>query len=140
MIARIWRGVTLASKADNYFEFLSRTVIPNHQAAGGNRGIFVLRDIHGDMAHFLLISLWSSHEALTEFAGPDMEIAKQDPEEKNFLIAFESIVKHYEVISEFDQNNQASHYRLFSHLLECEASRLNQITPDPRSGINLQEG
>lgn len=58
MIARTWHGMTPASKADAYFDFLNRTGIPDYKATPGNRGVTVLRRIDGEVAHFLLISFW----------------------------------------------------------------------------------
>ena len=60
MIARIWHGVTLAEKADEYYQFLQQSGIADYQTVAGNRGVQVLRRIEGDKAHFLLITLWDS--------------------------------------------------------------------------------
>jgi len=38
MIARLWQGVTVASKADAYLDDLNTTGIPDSQATAGNRG------------------------------------------------------------------------------------------------------
>jgi hypothetical protein len=99
MIARNWRGVTLASTVDNYLEFLIKIMLPKYQAADGCRGVLILEDTKEEMAHILLLSLWDSREALTKFAGPDIEIAKYNAEERDFLIAYESMVKHYQVMN-----------------------------------------
>ncbi len=103
MIARIWRGITLTSKADEYLQYLHQNVIPGYKAADGNLGMLVLRDFQDNLAYFLLLSFWSSCEALEKFTYPDLNVAKQAPEEKEFLIAYESIVTHYEVVSGMDE-------------------------------------
>ncbi len=99
MIARIWRGITLKTKAGKYLEYLNDTVVPRYREAEGNLGLFILRDFQGELAYFLLLSFWSSRDALVKFAHPNVDIAVQDPEEKEFLVAFESIVKHYRLVS-----------------------------------------
>lgn len=104
MIARIFRGVTLASKAERYLEYLNKIVLPRYQATDGYQGIFVLREFRGELAHFLLLSFWESGDELLKNVGPDMEIAKHSPGEENILIAFESIVNHYEVLSRMEYN------------------------------------
>jgi hypothetical protein len=38
MIARLWHGVTMASKADAYLDYLNTTGVPDDQATAGNRG------------------------------------------------------------------------------------------------------
>jgi len=76
MITRIWHGVTLASKADDYLTFLNRAAIEDYRAPGGNRGVYILRRFEGDQAHFLLISFWEDRAALVQYAGPDIEKAQ----------------------------------------------------------------
>jgi heme-degrading monooxygenase HmoA len=98
MIARTWHGVTPASKADAYMEFLHRTGVPDYKATPGNRGVYVLRRIEGDVAHFLLVSLWDSMEAIKGFAGEDVEKAVYYPEDPEFLLEMELNVTHYEVL------------------------------------------
>lgn len=98
MIARLWHGRTRAEQADEYVDFLKRTGIPDYQATPGNRGVLMLRRIEGDEAHFLLVTVWDSAEAIRQFAGPEMEKARYYPEDATFLLEFEPTVTHYEVI------------------------------------------
>lgn len=98
MIARIWHGVTAADKSDEYLEYLNKTGVPDYQATEGNQGVYVLRRVEGDEAHFLLLSLWQSRDAIVKFAGPDMEKARYYPEDEEYLLEFEPTVTHYEVL------------------------------------------
>jgi heme-degrading monooxygenase HmoA len=98
MIARTWHGITPAAKADAYIDFLNTSGIPDYKATEGNRGVYVLRRIEGDIAHFLLLSLWDSYDAIRKFAGDDVEKAHYYPEDKDFLLEFEPTVTHYEVL------------------------------------------
>jgi heme-degrading monooxygenase HmoA len=100
MIARLWHGVTMAAQADEYLDYLNRTGVPDYQATEGNRGVYVLRRIQGDEAHFLLISFWESTEAICKFAGDDLEKARYYPEDQQFLREFEPNVIHYDVLVE----------------------------------------
>jgi heme-degrading monooxygenase HmoA len=97
MISRAWHGITPASKAEAYLNFLRRVAVPHYGQTPGNRGVYILRRIEGDRAHFLLISLWESYDAIRAFAGPEMEKAVYYPEDKDFLLEFEPTVTHYEV-------------------------------------------
>jgi heme-degrading monooxygenase HmoA len=99
MIARAWHGITPAEKAGEYQEYLNKTGIPDYQQTEGNLGVYVLRNIQGDQAHFLLISLWDSYEAIRRFAGEDIEKAHYYPEDTQFLLELEPTVIHYEVLS-----------------------------------------
>lgn len=98
MIARVWRGITSIHKADQYLEYLNQVVIPGYQVGEGNQGALIFREVQGELVYFLLVSLWSSSDALAKFAGPNLEIVKHVPEEKKFLIASESVVAYYEVL------------------------------------------
>jgi len=98
MIARTWHGVTQAAKADAYLEILNRTGVPEYRGTAGNLGVYVLRRIEGDRAHFLLISLWEDRAAIERFAGSQIEKAVYYPEDREFLLEFEPTVTHYEVL------------------------------------------
>jgi heme-degrading monooxygenase HmoA len=98
MIARTWHGITEASKADEYADYLNKTGVPEYQATPGNLGVYVLRRIVGNKAHFLLLTLWESEEAIKKFAGSNIEKAKYYPEDEQYLLELEPTVTHYEVM------------------------------------------
>ena len=100
MIARLWHGVTQADKADEYGEYLERTGIPDYKATRGNRGVYLMRRLEGNQAHFLILTLWESNEAIKEFAGEEIDKARYYPEDAGFLLELEPFVKHYEVLSD----------------------------------------
>ena len=70
MIARTWRGLTPAAKADEYLNYLERTGVKDTRATPGNKGVFVFRRVVGGEAEFLMMTLWESMEAIKKFAGP----------------------------------------------------------------------
>jgi heme-degrading monooxygenase HmoA len=98
MIARLWHGMTPASRADEYLEYLNTTGVPDYQQTPGNRGVYVLRRTEGEIAHFLLMSLWESYDAIRQFTGDDVDVARYYPADKEFLLEFEPRVMHYEVL------------------------------------------
>jgi heme-degrading monooxygenase HmoA len=97
MIARIWRGVTPAEKADQYLEYLVETGLKEYRAVPGNQGVQVLRRTYEGKTEFLLISYWESYEAIRAFAGNDLEQAVYYPRDHEFLLEMEPKVTHYEV-------------------------------------------
>jgi heme-degrading monooxygenase HmoA len=97
MIARIWRGVTLASKADDYLRYLEETGLKEYRATPGNQGVWVLRRTEGDRTEFLLISLWDSFEAIRRFAGDEIENAVFYPEDDLYLLERGPKVTHHEL-------------------------------------------
>ncbi|HEX3052329.1 MAG TPA: antibiotic biosynthesis monooxygenase [Aggregatilineaceae bacterium] len=97
MIARMWHGITPVDKADAYLEFLKQRAIPDYESVPGNLSVHIMRDIQGDQAHFITLTFWESEAAIRQFAGDDILRAKYYPEDHDFLIEFEPMVKHYEV-------------------------------------------
>ena len=98
MIARTWHGVTEASKADEYLDYLNNTGVAAYRTTQGNIGVYVLRRIEGNKVHFLLLTLWESEDAIKRFAGSNIETAKYYPEDEQFLLELEPTVTHYEVM------------------------------------------
>ncbi len=98
MIARTWHGAVRAKDADTYHAYLMRTGIPDYKKTPGNLGVYVLRRIENNEAHFLLVSLWESLEHIRGFAGDDVEKAHYYDEDKKFLLELEPRVTHYEVL------------------------------------------
>jgi heme-degrading monooxygenase HmoA len=96
MIARIWRGVTPAEKAEQYLDYLLKTGLKDYRATPGNQGVQVLQRTYENKTEFLLISSWESYAAIHAFAGDDIEKAVYYPEDEAFLLELEPTVKHYE--------------------------------------------
>lgn len=100
MVARRWRGVIPATKAQEYTEYLERTGVCDYKATPGNRGVFVLRRIEGDRAYFEIFTLWDSLDAIRAFAGDEVERARYYPGADDYLIDREPTVDHFEVVSQ----------------------------------------
>lgn len=97
MIARIWHGKTRASDAEAYLEYLFRSGIPAYRAAPGNQGAWILRRLEDEVAHFIALSFWESHDALVAFAGPNPTAATYYSEDHSYLLELEPTVTHYEL-------------------------------------------
>lgn len=97
-IARVWRGRTLASKADSYEAYLNASGIPGIRATPGNLGVTVLRRTENGRTEFLVISVWESIEAVKRFAGKDYQKTVILPRDREYLLEIEPNVLHYEVI------------------------------------------
>jgi heme-degrading monooxygenase HmoA len=98
VIARTWHGRVPVGKADAYYEYLLRTGLADYRATPGNRGVLVQRRIEGDVAHFLLTTLWDSLDAIKQFAGEDHAVARYYPEDDDYLLEREPYVTHAEVL------------------------------------------
>lgn len=98
MIVRVWHGRTPLARGDAYARFLLERALPDYRATAGNLGAGVLRRDEDAVSHFLTVSLWPSREAIVAFAGDDIETAKYYPEDRDFLLEFETSVRHYDLI------------------------------------------
>jgi heme-degrading monooxygenase HmoA len=99
VIARVWHGRTSPEKSEAYLRFLMDRAVPDYKSVAGNRGVHILRRNDAGAAHFVILTLWDSREAIEAFAGRDVDRAKYYPEDTDFLLEFEPAVVHYEVHS-----------------------------------------
>jgi heme-degrading monooxygenase HmoA len=99
MIARTWRGWTAAANADIYHRYLLDTGVREYRETPGNLGVHVLRRIEGERAEFLLVTFWESMDGVRAFAGEEPEQAVFYPEDRRYLVAYETEVTHYEVMT-----------------------------------------
>lgn len=98
MIARIWRGITLAEKADDYLDYLRETGLRDYAKTAGSRGFKVLRRIQGEHCEIMLISLWDSMDAVSAFAGENHDRSVYYPDDEQYLLEMEPLVHHYDVV------------------------------------------
>ena len=108
MIARIWRGVTLASRADEYLAHLRETGLRDFAQTPGNRGVQVIRRVQGEHCEFQIISLWDSMEAVRLFAGKEAERSRYWDADEEFLLEMEPLVRHYEVADQIPDPTASS--------------------------------
>jgi len=97
VIARIWHGRTLTSKADEYYAYLRVAGIDKIKAIEGNLGAQVFRRTD-EATEFTVISYWESREAIHKFAGDDIEKTHFLPKDPQYLLELEPNVKHFEVL------------------------------------------
>lgn len=97
MIARIWHGRVSKEKADEYADFLQERAVPDYGSVEGLQDLIFLRRNAEDAAHFVLITLWDSIDAVKKFAGAHPEKAKYYPEDDHFLLEKEDESALYEV-------------------------------------------
>jgi hypothetical protein len=98
MIARTWHGRVPAERAEAYYAYLCRTGLADYRSTVGNVGVLVERWIEGGIAHYLLTTFWESVEAIRRFAGEDYTLARYYPEDDDFLLERERLVRHAEVL------------------------------------------
>jgi heme-degrading monooxygenase HmoA len=97
MVARIWRGRTPADKADEYKQYLFEAGVKKIAALPGNRGVQLMASKTADEGEFIVISYWDSVEAIKGYAGADYTKVHDLPRDKEFLIAPEALVRHFDL-------------------------------------------
>jgi heme-degrading monooxygenase HmoA len=97
MVARIWRGITLKEKADEYLEYLKDTALRDFAKTPGNLGAYVLRRDQGEHCEIQIISLWRSMDAVRAFAGANAERSVYYSEDEHYLLEMEPLVRHFDV-------------------------------------------
>ncbi|RCJ32909.1 hypothetical protein A6770_18470 [Nostoc minutum NIES-26] len=98
VVARIWHGKTLTSKAAEYYDYLKEAGIKKIESIPGNLGAQVLRLTDGKITEFTVISYWESRDAIRAFAGNDIEKVRPLPKDNEYLIEPETKVKHFDVL------------------------------------------
>jgi heme-degrading monooxygenase HmoA len=98
VVARMWHGRTLTSKADEYYSYLKEAGIDKIEAIQGNLGAQVLRRTDGNTTEFTVISYWESRDAIKRFAGDDIEKTHFLPKDPQYLLELEPKVKHFDVL------------------------------------------
>ncbi len=98
MIGRLWRGWTVAEKADAYEKLLRTEVLPGIHEIDGYRGAYALRREVAEGAEFVTLTLWDSMDAVRRFAGEDYEIAVVPEKAQGLLARYDRTSAHYEVV------------------------------------------
>ena len=98
MIGRLWRGWTVAEKADAYEKLLRTEVLPGIHGIDGYRGAYALRREVTEGAEFVTLTLWDSMDAVRRFAGEDYEIAVVPEKAQALLTRYDRTSAHYEVV------------------------------------------
>jgi heme-degrading monooxygenase HmoA len=99
MIARLWTARARPDGADAYAAHFIERVVPELTAIEGYQGATLLRSRRGDAIELIVISWWTSEEAVRRFAGPDLRRAVVADEARRALESFDETVRHYEVVA-----------------------------------------
>jgi len=97
VIARVWRGATLAEHADEYAAYLEETGMRGARGLPGARGTLVLRRQRSGYAEFETILLFDSLADVERFAGDELELAVFFERDDEYLVERDLEVRHYEV-------------------------------------------
>jgi len=102
MISRIWHGWTTPGNADKYEALLKDEIFVGIQnrRIRGFKGIQLLRREVGEEVEFVTIMLFTSLDAVREFAGENYELAVVPEKAREVLSHFDQQSQHYEIRAE----------------------------------------
>jgi hypothetical protein len=96
-IARIWRGRTARSRADEYERYLyEHGIRPLEKKA---LGVQLLREDRANESEFITISYWESIPAMSRFAGPDPTRIHHLERDAEFLLELPKAVQILRIVS-----------------------------------------
>jgi heme-degrading monooxygenase HmoA len=101
MILRVWRGRALPTKAFAYPAHFRQSVLPELKGIAGFLGAYLLRQERTDGVEFMVLTKWTSMQAIQAFAGKDVGKAVVEPAAVAALAEFDETVQHYEVAEDF---------------------------------------
>ena len=98
MIGRVWNATATPNGADAYRFHFEQSVLPSMSSVDGCRGAYLMRRDGGEATELRVMTLWDSLDAISAFAGSDIDKAVVEPEARAVLQTYDSQVTHYEVI------------------------------------------
>ena len=99
MISRQWRGLVHANQAQNYVKHLRSHTIPALREIPGFVNASILLRSVANGVEFLIVTQWDSLEAITKFAGSDLETAVVPAGVVAMMVEYDRRVRHFEVVA-----------------------------------------
>jgi heme-degrading monooxygenase HmoA len=96
-VGRVWRGRTTLGNAHAYQEHLRKETLPALRAIDGFQGAYVLRRVEDEAIDFLVLTIWTSQDAIHSFAGLDAERAVIPEAAARVLAHWDERATHYDI-------------------------------------------
>ena len=96
-VARVWHGRVPAEKADAYAAYLA-SAVAKFRTLPGNLGYEMLREDGDAETHFMVVSYWTTTDAIHAYAGDDISRTRALPRDPEFLVDPEPRVHNYRVV------------------------------------------
>jgi hypothetical protein len=98
MISRHWRAVAHSASADDYVKYLRDRTFPKIAKLPGFLSASIHRRDLPRGVEFLVITSWTSVEAVHSFSGPDAEVAVVPLEVREMMLEYDARARHYRVV------------------------------------------
>ncbi len=100
MIVRVWKAVASAAQADAYPAYFAAVLRSKLRRIEGCAGARLLRRPVGEQVEFMVLTQWTSWDAVRAFAGADPEVAVVEPQAQVMLVQYDTQVQHFELMHE----------------------------------------
>lgn len=97
-ISRRWTGVAARAHEDAYVAHLRSDTFSRLREIPGFLSARIYRREVDEGVEFLIVTEWESIEAIRQFAGEDAEAAVVPAKAREMLVAFDTRVRHYELV------------------------------------------
>lgn len=98
MISRHWRGLAKRERAGEYVEHLRSKTLPLLTGIAGFIDLSILRRDVPAGVEFVVVTRWSSMDAIRLFAGANASAAVVPAEVRDVMLEYDREVRHYEVV------------------------------------------
>jgi heme-degrading monooxygenase HmoA len=96
-ILREWRAEIRRELCKEYVEYVQATGIAAYRESSGNLGATIAtRDLDETRSEIVVLSWWTNRDAIREFAGDAIDIARYFPKDDAYLLTRPNFVQHYE--------------------------------------------
>jgi heme-degrading monooxygenase HmoA len=99
MISRVWRATATADGALGYAHHFQSHVVPALGGIDGYQGAMLLQSTTNGVVDLIVVSMWTSEDAIRQFAGSDFQQAVVADDARRMLRSFDEKVRHYSVIA-----------------------------------------
>jgi heme-degrading monooxygenase HmoA len=97
-VLRSWSARATTAGSDAYLDHFERTVLPTLRRLAGHRGVLVLRRARGDEVEVTVLTLWTSMDAVRDFAGAEESAAVVEPAARTALTGWDTHAEHFELL------------------------------------------
>ena len=98
MISRQFRALAHPGRAHDYVVHLRTETFPALREIPGFVDASILSRPFGPGVEFLIVTRWESRDAITAFAGTDIEAAVLPEKAAEMMLEYDRRVRHFEVI------------------------------------------
>ncbi len=104
MIARVWRGVASPETVQAYIEHVQGQRVARAPQIAGFCGAYVLRRDMEAGVEVTVQTLWTTIDAIRQFAGEHVTTAVVAPAAQSLFRSYDALVTHYEVMLQAEQS------------------------------------